>query len=136
MATRDPWWRGLRARAALAAAAALALAACAADMPRDTRFPDRVVYKCEGGRTFQVELAPSGETALLTVEGRSYRLNKVPSAAQRKYSDGRNTLWLDGQNALVEMGFTAFARGCASETPLADEARRNRPLFGKDPWWR
>jgi len=125
-----------RGRRALAAAAALALAACAADMPRETRFPDKIVYRCDGGRTFQVELAPSGETALLTVDGRAYRLNKVPSAAQRKYSDGRNSLWLDGQSALVEMGYTAFARGCVSETPLSDEAMQTRPLFGKDPWWR
>jgi len=125
-----------RARAALVAAAALALAACAADMPRETQFPGKVVYKCDGGRTFQVELAPSGENALLTLDGRAYRLNKVPSAAQRKYSDGRNTLYLDGQSAYVEMGATALARGCQSETPLPEGAMQTRPLFGKDPWWR
>lgn len=128
--------RAPRLRAALAAAAALVLAACAADMPRDTKYPGKIVYRCEGGRAFQVELAPSGETAMLTVDGRGYRLSKVPSAAQRKYSDGRNTLYLDGQNALVEMGMSALARGCKSETPLPDEAMQNRPLFGKDPWWR
>jgi membrane-bound inhibitor of C-type lysozyme len=123
-------------RAALAAAAALVLAACAADMPREARFPDKVTYKCEGGQTFQVELAPSGETAVLTVEGRSYRLNKAPSAAQRKYSDGNNTLYLDRQMAFVEMGMKAYARACQSETPLPEQAIENRPLFGKDPWWR
>lgn len=123
-------------RAGLAAAVAIVLAACAADMPRETKYPPKVVYKCEGGRTFQVELPPSGETAVLTVDGRAHELNKVPSAAQRKYSDGSNTLYLDGESAYVEMGVTALARGCKSETPLADEAQPQRPLFGKDPWWR
>ncbi|MCC6609753.1 MAG: MliC family protein [Burkholderiales bacterium] len=127
---------GQRSSALLAVAAALVLAACAADMPRETQFPERMTFKCEGGRTFQVELAPSGEAAVLTVDGRAYRMNKVPSAAQRKYSDGSNTLYLDGQLAFVEMGMNALARGCRSETPLQDEARPNRPLFGKDPWWR
>jgi membrane-bound inhibitor of C-type lysozyme len=134
--TGNPRFGNSRLRAMLVATAALVLAACAADMPRETRFPEKVTYKCEGGRTFQVELAPSGETAVLTVNGRGHRLTKVPSAAQRKYSDGSNTLYLDGQSAYVEMGMKAYARGCQSEAPLRDEARPNRPLFGEDPWWR
>ena len=63
-------------------------------------------------------------------------IRKAPSAAQRKYSDGNNTLYLDRQMAFVEMGMKAYARACQSETPLPEQAIENRPLFGKDPWWR
>ena len=129
-------WRSPRARGALAVAAALLLGACAADMPRDVKFPERVSYKCENGRMFVVEFAPSGETAMLTLDGRGYRLAKVPSATQAKYSDGRVTLWLDGETALAEVGVTSVGRACKSEQPLAEGAREQRPLFGKDPWWR
>lgn len=117
-------------------AAALALGACAADMPRDVKLPEHVTYRCEGGRTLDVRFAPSGEAATVTLGGKPYRLPKVPGATQAKFSDGSTTLWLDGQNALLESRLAVSGRNCRSEEMLQEQARPNRPLFGSDPWWR
>jgi len=115
---------------------ALALGACATDMPRDVTLPERVAYRCEGGRTFEVQFAQSGEFATLNLGGKAYRLPRVPGATQAKFSDGKTSLWLDGQNALVESSVAIAGRNCASEQPLPEHARPQRPLFGSDPWWR
>ena len=121
---------------AAATAAALALGACATDMPRDVKLPEQVTYRCEGGRTFDVHFAPSGEFATVTLAGKPYRLPKVPGATQAKFSDGITTLWLDGQNALMESSVAIAGRNCRSEQALPEQARPQRPLFGSDPWWR
>jgi len=117
-------------------AVALALGACATDMPRDVKLPEHVTYRCEGGRTFDVHFAPSGDSATVTLGGKPIRLPKVPGATQAKFSDGTTTLWLDGQNALVERGAAGTGRNCRSEQMLPEQARPTRPLFGSDPWWR
>ncbi len=123
------WW-------VAAIAAALVVGACASDMPQDVKLPDRVTYRCEGGRTFDVQFAPSGEVATVLLEGKRYQLPRVPGPTQAKFSDGATTLWLDGQNALVESRIAVVGRNCASEKPLSSGARPQRPLFGSDPWWR
>jgi len=123
-------------RWATAIVTALVLGACASDMPRDVRLPERVTYRCEGGRVFDVHFTESGEVATLYVGGKSYRLPRVPGATQAKFSDGKTSLWLDGQNALVESSVAIAGRNCASEQPLPEHARPQRPLFGSDPWWR
>jgi membrane-bound inhibitor of C-type lysozyme len=116
--------------------AALIIGACRSDMPRDVQLPEHVTYKCEGGRTFEVQFAPSGNLATVTLAGKGYSLPRVPGATQAKFSDGRTTLWLDGQNALMESSVAMTGRNCASVQPLPEHARPNRPLFGSDPWWR
>jgi membrane-bound inhibitor of C-type lysozyme len=115
---------------------ALVLASCVADMPHDVQLPEHVTYRCEGGRSFDVEFSPSGESATLKLAGKSYRLPKVPGATQAKFSDGSTTLWLDGQNALMESRVALAGRNCRSEQQLPERARSQRPLFGSDPWWR
>jgi len=122
-------------RAALTAAA-LALGACAADMPRDVKLPEQVTYRCEGGRSFDVRFSSAGDLATVHLAGKSYPLPKVPGPTQAKFSDGSTTLWLDGQNALLESRVAVAGRNCRSEQELPDQARPQRPLFGKDPWWR
>jgi membrane-bound inhibitor of C-type lysozyme len=119
-----------------ALALAAFLASCASDMPRDVQLPPHVTYRCEGGRTLEVDFAPSGEVATLNLGGKAYRLPKVPGATQAKFSDGSTTLWLDGQNALVESRVAMAGRNCRSEQELPERARSDRPLFGSDPWWR
>jgi membrane-bound inhibitor of C-type lysozyme len=121
-----------------AVAVALVVGGCVADMPQDVKLPEHVTYRCEGGRKFEVQFPPSGDFATVTFDGgkKSYRLPKVPGATQAKFSDGATTLWLDRQNALVESSVVIAGRNCASETPLPEGARQNRPLFGSDPWWK
>lgn len=121
---------------AAALAAALILGACATDMPQDVKLPDRVTYRCEGGRTFEVHFNSSHDVATVYLGGKSYRLPRVPGPTQAKFSDNSTTLWLDGQNALVESRVAIAGRNCASETPMPEGARPTRPLFGNDPWWR
>jgi membrane-bound inhibitor of C-type lysozyme len=120
-----------------AVAVALVVGGCVADMPQDVKLPEHVTYRCEGGRKFEVQFTQPNEFATVTFDGnRSYRLPRVPGPTQAKFSDGKTTLWLDGQNALVESSVVIAGRNCASETPLPESARQNRPLFGSDPWWK
>jgi membrane-bound inhibitor of C-type lysozyme len=129
--------RGRAASIAEALVFAAVLASCATDMPRDVQLPEHVTYRCEGGRTFDVQFAPSRDAATVKLDGKSYRLPKVPGATQAKFSDGSTTLWLDGQNALMESRIAGLAgRNCRSEQELPEHARPQRPLFGSDPWWR
>lgn len=118
------------------ALAALLLGACASDMPRDVQLPEQVTYQCEGGRRFDVQFSPSRDVATVKLGSKSYRLPKVPGATQAKFSDGSTTLWLDGQNALMESRVAVAGRNCRSEQELPEHARPDRPLFGTDPWWR
>lgn len=117
-------------------AAALVVGACATDMPQNVTFPERATYGCEGGRKFDVHFVPSGEYVTVFLGSKTYRLPRVPGPTQAKFSNGKTTLWLDGQSALVESQEAVAGRNCASETPLPSSARPQRPLFGSDPWWR
>jgi membrane-bound inhibitor of C-type lysozyme len=101
---------------AAAVAVGMFVGGCVTDMPQDVKLPEHVTYRCEGGRKFEVQFAQSNEFATVTFAGnKSYRLPRVPGPTQAKFSDGKTTLWLDGQNALVESSVAIAGRNCASE---------------------
>jgi membrane-bound inhibitor of C-type lysozyme len=118
--SRSPQPIGPRRRAwvALAAATALALQGCAAPGLPETVLPAENVYVCENGATLKVVRAPDGRAAEVTFGGKRTLLPRTESAAQEKYGDGRTTLYLEGEKALLTADSMVVAGRCTSAVPL------------------
>lgn len=72
----------------------------------------RLIYQCEDGGIFQVEFAPRGESVLLILPGKRLHLPAAPAASGAKYSDGQNTFWTKGDEAILELDGKIRYRGC------------------------
>ena len=73
-------------------------------------------YAC-ADLAFRVEVAPDG-VRLRLPEGRSVDLPAVPSASGARYSDGRDTFWSKGDDALLTLDGIEHA-GCRLEEKSA-----------------
>jgi len=82
-------------------AAVFALGGCAGGVPQ-TVLPDRIDYACAGNKGLRVARVADGRQAQVLVDGGTLVLNRAPSAAQEKYSDGSYELYLDGERAMLE----------------------------------
>jgi membrane-bound inhibitor of C-type lysozyme len=69
-------------------------------------------YLCDDGKAFTVELRDGGASVTVTHEAGQVMLPQISGATDAKYSDGRTTLYLDGDRALLDVGGQVFARGC------------------------
>jgi len=76
-------------------------------------FKSGVTYVCDEEKSFVVELYESVDIAFLTIAGKRYYLHRVPSESGTRYSDGNTTLWIKGQNALVEIGGQPKFKNCS-----------------------
>jgi len=102
----------LAARAALAALAAAGLAGCSSWWPFGSssaaerpRWPaDAVVYKCAEGRQLVVQYLEGGKSAMIWFPEREFRLDAVVAASGARYSNGRTTLFTQGDEAALEDG--------------------------------
>lgn len=110
-------WGGIKAL--MASQCALLLAACSAAVgPEMTVLPARIDYVCASGRVLPVARAPDQRTAAVLVDGKEIRLARTDSAAQEKYTDGRYTLYLEGERAMLEDQITVIYGACTSPVPL------------------
>lgn len=112
----------LPGRLALLALAA-PLAGCATGVSQ-TVLPERVDYRCAGGKTLQVARAPDALAAAALVEGRTVTLRRADSAAQEKYADGDYSLYLDGEKAMLEYQGRVLYGPCLSAVPLPASPRQ------------
>jgi putative lipoprotein len=90
------------------------LAACASSgsHPQTEAAPaNTYLYTCEG-LTFTASF--DREKATVFLEGRTLELPHVPSASGAKYSDGTNTVWSKGNDAIVEIDGKSY-QGCTGE---------------------
>jgi membrane-bound inhibitor of C-type lysozyme len=69
-------------------------------------------YVCEDGKAFTVELREGGASVTVTHDAGQVNLPQIGGATDAKYSDGRTTLYLDADRALLDFGGQVFARGC------------------------
>jgi membrane-bound inhibitor of C-type lysozyme len=70
-------------------------------------------YVCENGKEFVFQYAPDGASALVTYETQWITLPATGAgAADAKFTDGRNTLYLDGPRALLNLGGQIVGTGC------------------------
>jgi len=105
-------------RAAVLAGLASLLAACVPTGLPETVLPPDNTYACRDGTMLRVARAPNGGMAVASVGERSFRLTRVDSPAQEKYTDGASTLYLDGSQALLTSDSFVVAGPCVSTTPL------------------
>jgi membrane-bound inhibitor of C-type lysozyme len=94
--------------------AAALLAACAAPGLPETVLPPRIDYACQQGTALTVLRSPDGRQADAIHQGRRMVLPRIDSAAQEKYGNGRITLYLDGENALLTEDSMVLAGRCTS----------------------
>ena len=86
--------------------------------PEMAVLPESLDYRCAEGREMRVQRAPDGREAIATVEGKSVRMRRAESAAQEKYVEGAWTLYLEGEQAMLEAQGTMLRAHCRSTTPL------------------
>ena len=79
--------------------------------------PPQTSIRQHGGALARLRAA-DGRQAEVTVPGRRFVLTRVDSAAQEKYGDGRATLYLEGEKALLTEDSFVLAGHCASAVPL------------------
>lgn len=106
-------------KALIAAEGILLLAACSTAVgPEMTVLPARIDYVCASGRVLSVARTQDQRTAAVLVDGKEIRLVRADSAAQEKYTDGRYTLYLEGERAMLEDQITVIYGACTSPVPL------------------
>lgn len=109
--------RPIRSRLTVLLAAGI-LAACVSPGTEVTYLPARIDYNCANNRVLQVARAPDQRSAAVLVGDREFVLQRAESAAQEKYSDGRLSLYLDGERAILEDLGRVLYGPCQSATPL------------------
>jgi hypothetical protein len=105
-------------RAAVLGGLASLLSACVPTGLPETVLPPDNTYACRDGTMLRVARAANGGMAVASVGDRSFRLMRVDSPAQEKYTDGASTLYLDGSQALLTSDSFVVAGPCLSTAPL------------------
>ena len=108
-----------RQRATFASALSLPiLAACVVPGVEITAIPARIDYICANDRILSVARAQGLRVAGVLVDGIEIDLVRAESAFQEKYSDGRYSLYLDGERAMLEDEDRVIYGPCVSPVPL------------------
>jgi membrane-bound inhibitor of C-type lysozyme len=103
--------------------AATFLAGCVAPGVEETVLPARIDYVCANNRVLPVARGADGRQAAVRVDGKDIVLARAGSAAQEKYSDGRYSLYLDGERAMLEDQSRVIFGPCTSPVPLPSTIR-------------
>src|SRR4029434_4442348 len=99
------------------------LAGCVAPGVEETILPARIDYVCANKRVLPVARSADGRHAAVRIDGKDIVLQRAGSAAQEKYSDGRYSLYLDGERAMLEDESRVIFGPCASPVPLPSAPR-------------
>ena len=91
---------------------------CVVVQPQVAVLPAEITYVCQNNSSMKVWRAPDGRSASVWFNGTNTNLPRVDSAAQEKYSDGRTTLYLDGEKAVMSSDSFVVAGPCVSAQPL------------------
>ncbi|MET0680625.1 MAG: MliC family protein [Burkholderiales bacterium] len=90
--------------------AALALAGCSSWWPFGSSAPaerprwpsDAVVYRCDAGKQLVVQYLDGGKSAMVYFPEREFRLDPIVAASDARYSNGRTTLYTQGDEASLD----------------------------------
>jgi membrane-bound inhibitor of C-type lysozyme len=93
----------------MAVALAIVLTGCMVGLQQP--WDPQGVYVCEDGKEFMVQFTSEG-SALVAYGNQRVVLPPAAGATDAKFTDGRNTLYLDGPRALLEAGGQIQGRGC------------------------
>ena len=94
------------------------LAACVAPGVEMTAIPARIDYVCADNKVLPVARTENLRIAGVLVDGQEILLARADSAAQEKYSNGRYSLYLDGERAMLEDDGRVLFGPCVSPVPL------------------
>jgi len=89
----------------------------------ETILPARIDYVCANKQVLQVARSPDGLHAAIVVDGKNTVLQRAGSAVQEKYSNGRHSLYLDGERAMLEDENRIVFGPCASAVALPSAVR-------------
>jgi len=89
----------------------------------ETILPERIDYSCAGNKLMQIQRAPDARSAAVLVDGKAVVLPRAASAAQEKYSNGRYSLYLDGERAMLEQDGVIVFGPCDSRNTLPTAPR-------------
>jgi membrane-bound inhibitor of C-type lysozyme len=101
----------------------LSLAGCVAPGVEETILPARIDYVCANNRVLPVARGSDARLAAVLVDGKEVLLQRAASAAQEKYSNGRYSLYLDGERAMLEEDGRVLFGPCTSPVPLPSYPR-------------
>ncbi len=72
-------------------------------------------YLCEDGKIFTLEVITQEDCVILTLDGKPTKLPRVVSGSGSRYSNGRTTVWLKGNEAIIEMDGKIIIKNCRSQ---------------------
>ena len=72
-------------------------------------------YLCEDGKIFTLEVITQEDCVILTLDGKPTKLPRVVSGSGSRYSNGRTTVWLKGNEAFIEMDGKIIIKNCRSQ---------------------
>jgi membrane-bound inhibitor of C-type lysozyme len=72
-------------------------------------------YLCEDGKIFSLEVNTQDDCVILTLDGKPTKLLRVVSGSGARYSNGRITVWLKGNEAFIEMDGKIIIKNCRSQ---------------------
>lgn len=96
----------------------LLLSGCAVPGVEMMALPARIDYVCLDKRILPVARAPGAGMAAVIVDNQEIPLRGGLSAAQEKYTDGNFTLYLEGEQAMLEQNGRVIFGPCRSPVPL------------------
>ena len=70
-------------------------------------------YVCESGKTLEAKGQMAGERVIIDMGDGDITLPRVPAASGEKYSDGRRTVWFQGDALTVEADGKSLYGRCA-----------------------
>lgn len=71
-------------------------------------------YQCEGGKTFEVTVAPDKNSAVAKFDEQEWTMKRTISASGATFTDGGRVLWMKGNQALIESDSEVLFRKCTS----------------------
>ncbi len=72
-------------------------------------------YLCEDGKVFTLEVFTREDCVVLTLEGKPIKLPRVVSGSGAKYSNGKTTVWLKGNEAYIEIDGKIIIKNCRTQ---------------------
>jgi len=70
------------------------------------------IYKCEDGGEFTAIVHQDKDQTIIRTGDEQYILDITPSGSGEKYSDGMNSFWTKGDEAVLELKGKKVYKGC------------------------
>lgn len=79
--------------------------------------PDTVTFRCDGDRRLLVRMPPNAKSVTVMLPERQFRLDQAPAASGARYTNGRTTLEIRGDEAFLEDDGKQLYSGCRQQQP-------------------